>query len=240
MARTVKPDVFASKRNEILNATQRLIMVKGYDQMAIQDILDVLRISSGSFHHYFESRKALLDALIERMRIDAEKPLIPIIYSPHLTAIQKLQGVFDALDQIRIGQKASIVDLLRVWYADENAVVRQKVDEAIFRHRAPLLTEIVRQGVQESIFTTIYPDRAGEVVLSLMQGMGNTHARILLSLDQESDEQCCIEGIVAAHAAYMDAIERVLGAPMNSLHRTDAEAVKVWVSALNESRSTGP
>lgn len=32
----------------------------------------------------------------------------------------------------------------RVWYTDENAIVRQKVEEAVIQQRAPLLTEIVR------------------------------------------------------------------------------------------------
>ncbi len=62
--------------------------------------------------------------------------------------------------------------------------------------------------------------------------MGNTHARLLLSLEQERDDLRCIEGIVATHAAYMDAIERMLGAPSHSFYRTDAAAVNVWVAAL--------
>jgi hypothetical protein len=97
---------------------------------------------------------------------------------------------------------------------------------------APLLAAIVRQGVREGVFTTTYPDQAGEVILSLLQGMGNTHARLLLSSGQERDELRRIEDIVTTHAAYMEAVERVLGAPPNSLYRTDAEAVKVWVAAL--------
>ena len=45
-------------------------------------------------------------------------------------------------------------------------------------------------------------------------------------------EAHCIAEIVAVHAAYMEAIERVLGAPPNSLARADIEAVNVWVAAL--------
>jgi AcrR family transcriptional regulator len=232
MARTVKPAEFAAKRSEILDAAQRLVFTKGYEQMSIQDILDDVRISSGAFHHYFASRGALLEAFIERIKAESEKPLLPIIHDPHLTAIEKLQGFFDTLDQLRIALKADVVQLARVWYTDGNAVVRQKVDEAVLRQRAPLLTEIVLQGIREGVFTITHPDTAGEVILVLLQGMGNTHARMLLSLEQESDDLRCIADIVATHAAYMDAVERVLGAPPNSLYRTEAEAVKVWVAAL--------
>ena len=64
MARTVKAEAVAAKRKEILDAAQRLVFTKGYEQMSVQDILDEIRISSGAFHHYFDSRRALLEALV--------------------------------------------------------------------------------------------------------------------------------------------------------------------------------
>jgi AcrR family transcriptional regulator len=234
MARTVKPEAVAKKRREILDAVQRLVFTKGYEQMSIQDILDEVQISSGAFHHYFDSRRALLEAFIERIKHETEKPLLPIIHDPGLSAIEKLQGFFDTLDRLRSAHRADVVKLGRVWYTDSNAIVRQKVDEAVFQQRAPLLTEIVHQGVREGIFTTAYPDQAGEVIMSLLQGMGNTHARLLLSLEQERDEEHCIERIVTTHATYMDAIERILGAPPHSFCRTDAPSVKTWVVALTK------
>jgi len=232
MARTVKEQEYAEKRNEILDAAQRLVYTKGYERMTIQDILADLQISSGAFYHYFDSKPAVLEAFIERIKEETEKPLLPIIQDPHLPALEKLRGFFATLDRLRIAHKADVVKLGRVWYTDDNAIVRQKVDEAVLKQRAPLLTEIVRQGIREGVFTTAYPDQAGEVILSLLQGMGNTHAKLLLSLEQERDELDHVEAIVTTHAAYMDAIERVLGAPPNSLYRTDAETAKAWVAAL--------
>lgn len=232
MARTTRPEAVAAKRKEILDAAQRLVFTKGYEQMSIQDILKDIQISSGAFHHYFDSRRALLEALIEQIKQESEKPLLPIIHDPSLSAIEKLQGFFDVLDRLRTTHKADVVRLGRVWYADDNALVRLKVDEAVLEQRAPLLTEIVHQGIREGIFTTAYPDKSGEVILSLLQGMGNTHARLFLSFDQEHDDQRCIEGIIATYDAYMDAIERVLGVPPDSLRRIDTEAVNVWVEAL--------
>lgn len=234
MARTVKPEAVAAKRREILDAAQRLVFTKGYAQMSIQDILDEVQISSGAFHHYFDSRRALLEAFIERIKQETEKPFLPIIHDPGLSAIEKLQGFFDTLDRLRNAHKAEVIKLGRVWYSDDNAIVRQKVDEAVRAQRAPLITEIVCQGVREGIFTTAYPDQAGDVILALLQGMGNTHARLLLSLEQKHDDLHCIERIVATHAAYMDALERVLGAPPHSFSRTNAEAAKIWVAALRE------
>ena len=232
MARTVNKEEYAAKRNEILDAAQRLVYTKGYERMTLQDILAAAQISSGAFYHYFDSKPAVLEAFIERMRREVEQPLLPIIRDPGLSAIDKLQRFFDTLDRLRIAHKADVVSLGRVWYTDDNAIVRQKVDAAVLEQRAPLLAAIVRQGMQEGVFTVAYPDQAGEVILALLQGMGNAHAKQLLAIGQQPDELRCIDDIVATHAAYMEAIERVLGAPPNSLYRTDAEAVRVWVVAL--------
>lgn len=130
--------------------------------------------------------------------------------------------------------RAQVIKLARVWYTDENAIVRQKVDEAVRAQRAPLLVEIVRQGVQEDIFTTPYPDMAGEVVLSLLQGMGNAHASLLFFLKRENDKQFTLKHTIAVYDAYMDAIERVLGAPTGSLPRTDVQAIEAWLDASND------
>lgn len=234
MARIFKEQEYIEKRNEILTATQRLIYTKGYERMTVGDILAELKISSGAFYHYFDSKPAVLEALITRIQEEGEKPLLPLIRDPHLSALEKLQGFFTTLDRLRMAQKRSVAQLIKVWYNDDNAIVRQKVDQAVIKQRAPLLNEIVRQGIQERVFTTAHPEQAGEIILALLHGMGDTHAHLLLALVETPSRLECIDAIVATHAAYMDAIERVLGAPANSLLRTDAEAVKVWVAALHE------
>ena len=232
MARMVKEQEHAEKRRDILDAVLRLIYTKGYERMTIQDILEDCQISSGAFYHYFDSKPAVLEAFIERMQVDTEKPLVAIVQDTHLTAIEKLQRFFGTLDQLRITHKASIIELLRVWYTDGNAIVRQKVDDAIFARRAPLLRAIVHQGLSEGIFTTAFPDQASGIILSLLQGMATTHAGLMLSLQSEGNQERVVAGVVAVHAAYMDAIERVLGAPQACLYRNDAAAVQMWVAAL--------
>ena len=235
MARTVNPEEFASKRRDILNTAQRLVFTKGYEQMSIQDILDEIHISSGAFHHYFASRAALLEALIEQMQLEVEQPLLAIVHDPHTSATEKLQGYFATLDVARTAQKAFIANLVRVWFTDDNAIVREKVNEAIVERRTPLLAEIVRQGVQEGVFTTSYPDQAGGVILTLARGMGDTLAKLMLSFEQNRKDLNCINEIVDTYGVYADAIERVLGAPSGFLIRLDAEAITEWMSTPEES-----
>jgi AcrR family transcriptional regulator len=234
VARTARPEAFAAKRGAILESARRLVLTKGYADMSIQDVLADLQISGGAFHHYFESRAALLEALIQRIEEESSRPLLPILHDPRLNAIQKLQGFLHALDRLRFERRGEVVAALRVWYTDANAVVRQRVDEAVREQRAPWLSEIVCQGIREGAFTTPFPDQAGQILMALLQAMGDAHARMLLSTTNEVDRPQLVERILATHAAFTEAIERVLGAPRNTFQRADAEAVLPWITALEK------
>ncbi len=225
MARIVKEKEYAVRRNAILDVAQRLVVTKGYEQMTIQDILDDLQISKGAFYHYFDSKQALLEALIERMQEEVEQILLPIVQDAHLPALDKLQRFFATLTLWKTARKEFFLALLRVWYADDNAIVRQKLRTTGVKWITPLLTVIIRQGIQEVVLTTSYPDQVGEVVLSLVQNLGDTLGELLLSYEPKCDNLRHIERTVAT---YTDALERVLGAPSASLKLVEAETLKEW------------
>jgi TetR/AcrR family transcriptional regulator, transcriptional repressor for nem operon len=231
MARTVNEQAYAVKRNEILDVTQRLIYTKGYEQMAIQDILNELQISKGAFYHYFDSKPALLEALIERIGQEALQLLNPIVHDPHLPALAKLQRYFDTAVRWKTARKTFMIELLHVWYADHNAIVRQKMLAMWSKQALPLLTEIFRQGIREGVFNIPFPDQIGAVLLSLIQSIGDAFAELLLVREPRGDELQRAERLIAA---YNDALERVLGAPAGSVHLMDAESLEQWFVAPSD------
>src|SRR6266508_3388883 len=158
MARIVNETEYAARRNAILDVALRLIYTKGYEQMAIQDILVELSMSKGAFYHYFDSKAALLEALVERIGQEALELLNPIVQDPQLPALEKLQRFFDTAVQWKTARKALMIELTRVWYADHNAIVRQKMLAMLSKGAIPLLTEIFHQGIQEGVFNIRFPD----------------------------------------------------------------------------------
>ncbi|MHB0869152.1 MAG: TetR/AcrR family transcriptional regulator [Chloroflexota bacterium] len=223
MARVVKE--YAVRRNEILDVAQRLVYTKGYEQMTIQDILDSLQIAKGTFFHYFGSKPALLEALIERMLEEMERVARPIADDPHLPALEKLRRFCAVLGRWKTAQKGFLLALLRVWYADDNAIVRQKVSAGGFKRVTPMLTTIICQGVREGVMTVSHTEHAGEVVLSILQGLGDSFTQSLLSPEHGGGDLGRVESSVAA---YNDALERVLGAPSGSVELVDAETLREW------------
>ena len=226
MARIVNEAAYAARRNAILDAAQRAVETKGYEQMAIADLLSELQISSGAFYHYFDSKPALLLGLVERMGDQVEQLVLPIVHDPKLSALDKLQRFFATLDHGKREHKRFVLAYLRVWYGDENAIVRHKLHIVRVKRFTPWLEEIIRQGTREGVLTTPYPDQAARVVISLLEDLGYATVELLLSGEREPDDLPRLERIVTAT---VDALERVLGAPAGCLQRASREELSQWL-----------
>lgn len=225
MARTVKEEEYTLKRNEILDGARQLMYTKGYEQMTIQDILDALHISKGAFYHYFRSKQEVLEALIEHLQDERDRVLLPLVHDPHLSALEKLQRVFETLANWKTVQKTFLLELWRVLYADENALFQRKWRAAALIRVSPLLAHILRQGIEEGILTTTYPEQSGEVILSMILDLSETLGVLLSSADADQRAQSQIASTVSA---YTEALERVLGVAPGTLQLVDEETLRQW------------
>ena len=227
MARAVKEQAYAERRKEILDVAQKLVYTKGYERMSIQDVLDELKISKGAFYHYFDSKQALLEALVESMMDMVTTILDPIVQDPQLPALAKLQRYFDTAARWKSARKPMMLELMRIWYDDHNAIVRNKAMTAAIQRVSPLLVEIIRQGVQEGVMTTPFPDQAGEMVFSIFQSLGDAFfVPLLLRHEPDYADAQRMESTIAA---YTDALERILGTPKGSLQLIDPDTLKEWI-----------
>jgi AcrR family transcriptional regulator len=230
MARIVKEEEYTARRNEILDVALQLVYSKGYEKMTIQDILDQLHMSKGAFYHYFDSKVAVLEAVIERMATEQVKPMfLSIVQDPQLPALEKLHQYFYMSTSWKTSNRAFLMDLMQVWYSDENALTRQKMLATTIENTGPFFTEIIKQGVQEGTFSTPYPEVASEVTINLIHDLAYASGQMLMSEEVKQSEN--LLQVETLYAAYSDALERVLGAPKGSIQFMAAEALKVWFSS---------
>jgi AcrR family transcriptional regulator len=237
VARTVNVAEHAARRDEILDAAQRLILSTGYERLTVHDILDDLQISKGAFYHYFDSKPAVIEALTTRLVSDSERALAPIVENPGMATLEKLRGFFGQIIRWKSERQNLFVAMLPVWYAPDNLAFRLLVDRESARRTAPLLSAIVRQGVDEGRFVTAYPDQAGPIIFSIIQALQDAMAQRLLDVQHRSPSSSSVKEMVNTHGAHMEAIERYLGVPTNTLNRVDARAVKSWIAALHRTNT---
>ena len=226
MARILKEAEYNAKRNEILDYALEMVYSKGYAHITIQDILDGLQISRGALYHYFDSKEALLEALVNRMGRTAVDAFLPILQDKHLTAIQKFRRYFEASAQWKSAGKAVILGMLRTWYSDDNTIVRQKMSAQSIKGTASILEPIIRQGMQEGVFSTRYPEQVAETIAGITYGMADSMVGLMIA---DETAPVTLQKLETLLEAYFDTVERILGAPAGTLKAFDASAFEEWL-----------
>lgn len=225
MPRTVNPTLHTVRRDAFVDAGQHLIQSKGYEAMSVQDVLDVLDTSRGAFYHYFDSKQALLEAVIDRFVDGALATLAPIVNDPHLPAFRKLELVFSSIATWKAERKELTLAILEVWISDSNAIVREKLRRQTVTRLVPLLSTIVEQGMAEGSIEVSSPPETARVLVSLMQGFQDLAVEQFLARQAET---ISFEVVQCTAAANTEAFERILGVPSGSLTLIDEETLHFW------------
>jgi AcrR family transcriptional regulator len=225
MARTLNPAVHTVRREAFVDAAQRLIQAVGYERMSVQDLLDELEVSRGAFYHYFDSKEALLEAVVDRMVDAGIAAVAPIVDDPGLSAIRKFEGIFAGIQSFKAERKQLVLAILEVWISDDNAVVREKFRRTAVSRLAPVLSAVIAQGKREGLFHTGSPDAAARVLVGLMQSFGDAATELFVARQAKI---IGFEDVELAVEANTEACERILGLPVGSLTLIDGPALRFW------------
>jgi len=189
------------RKNEILDAAERLFAARGFEKATVNDILNATGIAKGTFYYYFKSKEEVLDAIIRR-RIDAglEKAKA-IAANPQLSPVQKIVAAIMAQQP----QSQIEEEFLPVLHEPVNALFHQKVLTDTVIRLSPVLSDIVKEGIKQGVFSTAYPEESVEILLT---------AGLVIFDDAyfpwSREEQA------ARIPAFLGAMERILGAKNGS------------------------
>jgi TetR/AcrR family transcriptional regulator, transcriptional repressor for nem operon len=89
MSNAIAPETNDS-RETILATGQRLMAGKGYSGVGLTEILSTAGVPKGSFYHYFGSKDAFGEAMLERYFADYLADLDKTLGEPNLTMAQRL------------------------------------------------------------------------------------------------------------------------------------------------------
>lgn len=216
------------RRKEILDTAQYLYYSKGYEQTTIQDIIDEVGIAKGTFYHHFDSKQGLLYALIDRILDQIIQSLEPMINDDQLSALEKFNRFISDSTEMKFENQDVLKTFMQVYYQEDNAIMRERTQMESIRQVAPLLAQIIHQGVAEGIFVTTYPDICAEIILQISQNMSHKVIHLFL---MDSEDMVIIESVNCTISAHEEAIARVLGAPPDLINVADIEIYRRWFEA---------
>ena len=215
------------RRAEMITAAQQLFYTKGYDNTSVNDIIKAVGVSKGAFYHHFDSKQAVMMAVVEALVVQSVAMIQPILDNPTLTVIEKFERMTSVINNWQIDQRDQLLDLMRVMFSDENLQLQYKITTQTARVMVPALVQIIEQGSREGVFDLDGVDvvSSAEFIIAILRTADETMIRLLL--DAERPENA----VTIAINTYLTAqklIERILNAPAGALSFINQEFIISW------------
>ena len=225
MARTLDPASHAVKRDAFMDVAMRLVQVKGYEALSIQEVIDDVGASKGAFYHYFGSKADLLEAVVERMADAIQLTWDELMARPGIPAAERLHDMFTSTARYKNARRELVLVVLEGWLNDSNAVVRDKLRQIVRRRMKPMLVRILRQGIEDGDFTATDPESTADVIVTMILGAQDEAAELFVA----SQAGLVTYDQVARHfEAYEEALNRILGYRAGRLSLVDPPTLRLW------------
>ncbi|WP_342562121.1 TetR/AcrR family transcriptional regulator [Paenibacillus sp. FSL R7-0345] len=195
-----------ARRNEILDAADELFGQKGFDGTSTNDILSKVGIARGTLYHHFKSKEDIMDALIERYSSKMLGAAQAIALDTAIPVVERILRTVMAMNISSGNGGESSKEIMEHIHRPQNALMHQKIQKIIVNGVPPILTPIVREGIQQGIFNTPYPYESMEMII--------IYANTIFDEEMvEMTEEVRMSRILA----FIANVERLLGAEEGSL-----------------------
>jgi AcrR family transcriptional regulator len=195
------------RRQELIDIAEKLFVERGYENVAVSDIVKAAHVAQGTFYWYFESKEAILEAITDRVIDFLINRIWGIANDKTLSGVEKLVSIF--CNQIFDGQTKG---LDRVFNDPASAKLLFRWERLTEATNAPI-TQIINQGIAEGTFNTPYPEEAARAYLGLFT--------FLMQDAKKFDPKS--EVMARKFAALFDFIEKILGASQGCVFKAFLE-----------------
>ncbi|MCK5315847.1 MAG: hypothetical protein KAJ53_12020, partial [Anaerolineales bacterium] len=168
----------------------------------------------------------LLDGVTERMLFQTLEVLTPMMEDDQLNSLEKFNYFVNYLNNWSLDNITFFKEVMKVYFQEENALFREKINQARVHFAVPLLGQIIRQGIKEGEFETDDPELMAEIIIEMGQPLSRSFADLVMNADQGDGDLAIIRKRING---YHTAVERVLAAQPGSLQLIDFEQLKKWL-----------
>ena len=229
MARITKE--YHVRKNELLDTAQELFFTKGYKQTSIESIIKKIGVAKGTFYYYFKSKEDLLDKLSYKMSKKILEEVKKIVEKDDLNAIDKLNQAYAVAGSVKLENIELLKVLIKVLYNDRNLFFRYKIFRKFTELLAPEFTKIIRQGMNEKVFDTPYPDEAANLIFEIANTLSGRIPRLIIDLDKNPEN---INKVEREFKVYENAIERIIGARKGTFNIVNRNILKKFSEKLKD------
>ena len=227
MARILKN--YHERKVEFLDTAQQLFFTQGYDQTSVDAIIRKIGLSKGTFYYYFKSKEDLLDQLTCKMGEKILEEVKKIADREDLDAVAKLNKAYAVTGNIKLENIELLKVLIEVLYNDRNLFFRYKIFLKFTELITPEFTKIIRQGVNEKLFNTPYPEEAARLIFEIANTFSGQIPTLIIDLDENPEN---LKKVEREFKVYENAIERIIGAKEGTFNIVNRNILKIFSEKL--------
>lgn len=215
------------KKQKFVKAAHALFLTKGYAKTSVNDIITHAGVSKGAFYHHFSSKSELLDAFVEVMFQEFQQLSATAPNKDTRSAIVQWNEFMLSANQWKVQYKDQLLELMMVLHAEENLPLNQRLTKKSLQLVTPQFKQLIQLGMDQGIFDVEDADSCAHVLTGIFTSFSDTFYEVVVSEDKPDIK---IEFITRRINAINYSMERILGAPANSLQIADTKTIAQWLS----------
>lgn len=153
------------RRKEILDTAEEMFVVHGYDNTSVQQLIDKIGIAKGTFYYHFKSKEEVMDGIINRYNTKLLAAAELVVENKELTVHEK---IFQAIMYLKL-EAPNGQEIMEELHKPQNALMHQKLLNTMISGVTPILSRLVKEGIEQGIFHTPYPYESSEMLITYTQ-----------------------------------------------------------------------
>jgi AcrR family transcriptional regulator len=163
-------DIEETRRRQILDAAEKVFVVRGIDKARMDDIVEESGLSKGALYWYFKSKDAIIRAVVDRVFISEMREAETLV-SAEGSASERLKTfVGFAVREYKRIEKLLPLAYEFVALAARSKTVRETV-VIYFNRYKDILADVIQQGIDRGEFKPCDPKTMAISVISMYEGM---------------------------------------------------------------------
>lgn len=218
------------KKGNILNVAEELFCSRGYENTGIQDILDVLHTSKGSFYHHFPSKEAVLIEICRSKATNATAKVMEY-QKQNVVGVTLINKILKGFIPIRGTELRFLKMLLPVFDTQEGRTVLICFQEQLKELFLPILDQACTEAVNDK---EIYPGYKIELAAICLDLVNVFWKDLVLRIirDNSTNQTTDISDIIRQINLTSGAIQRILEVPYGSIMLIDIKDLHLLIGEL--------
>ena len=208
------------RKKQILDTAEKLFTERGYEETGVQDILDVLKLSKGSFYHHFESKELVLRTICEQR---ASRAVEACLESPEEDGLTRMNQLLSGMIPFH-GEGISFLKmLLPVFLLPEGRSVLAGYQEALKKAWLPLTAEALERMKEQKTAFSQYPEKTAGILLDLVNDLWAQVSREMLAAERPEAVHQNASAFLSVIEPYRSAVENMICAPYGTIELLSLE-----------------